>query len=342
MKQWESQEAITQSTSFLWFKNYSSQYIKGYAELVAGLQEKLKVPRDVGKKGSMVAITWTEEDQKNFEEVKRVLCSGLVLQRVNPDKDFILRVDASQYAIGATLEQLFDEDRKPTIEDVQNKKTVPVAFWSRKLTTGQRKWVTREQETYAIVEALRKWRSVLGVQPITIFTDHKALEEWYNEEVETPSCPTGRRLRWHETLSDHDLTVQYIPGKDNILADAMSRWAYPASKGYRDISRHGSAKDAEDVKEIIRQEKEEEANAIYKVNSQGANATVLQNCAQAVAPVGAKAESSASPPERFTFRDPAEGPSEWARRRPRYRGRESVQRARQGRGLPRKSPPSRR
>ena len=253
----------------------------------------------------------------------------------------MLRVDASEYAIGATLEQLVDEDRKPTMQDLKDKKTVPVAFFSRKLAPGQTKWVPREQETYAIVEALRKWRSILGVQPITIFTDHKALEEWYHEEVETPSGPTGRRLRWHETLSDHDLTVQYIPGKNNGLADAMSRWAYPASKGYRDISRHGSAKDAEDVKEIIRQEKEEEANAIYKVNSQGANATVLRNFARSANPVGAEAESSASPPRLFAFRDPAEGPSEWARRQARSRGRGMGQRARQGRGLPRKSPPPR-
>ena len=145
IEKWETPKTISQLRSFLGFTNYYSQYIKEYAELVSGLQEKLKVPREVGKEGSMVAITWTDEDQKNSEDVKRVLCSGLVLPRVNPDKDFILRVDASQYAIGATLEQLLDEDRKPTIEDVRNKKTVPVAFWSRKLTTGQRKWVTREQ-----------------------------------------------------------------------------------------------------------------------------------------------------------------------------------------------------
>jgi hypothetical protein len=35
----------------------------------------------------------------------------LVLQRVNPDKPFVLRTDASRYSVGATLEQLVDEDR---------------------------------------------------------------------------------------------------------------------------------------------------------------------------------------------------------------------------------------
>ena len=81
----------------------------------------------------------------------------MALQRVNPDKPFVLRVDASGYAVGASLEQLMDEDRKPTAQDVLEKKTVPVAFMSRKLAPGQMKWVRRELETYAIILALQKW-----------------------------------------------------------------------------------------------------------------------------------------------------------------------------------------
>ena len=87
------------------------------------------------------------------------MCSKLTLQHVKPDKPFVLRVDASQYAVGATLEQLIDEDRLPTVNDVMAKKTVPVAFLSKKLTEGQKRWVPREQETYAIIVALQKWES---------------------------------------------------------------------------------------------------------------------------------------------------------------------------------------
>ena len=105
---------------------YYSSYVKDFADVAAILQEKLKVPKDVGKKGSRVRISWGPKDQAAFDEVKRRLCSGLELQRVNPDKPFVLRVDASQFAVGATLEQLIDESRKPTIEDVRKEKTVPV------------------------------------------------------------------------------------------------------------------------------------------------------------------------------------------------------------------------
>jgi hypothetical protein len=169
-----------------------------YGEIVAALQEKLKVPREIGKKGSKFKIHFSAEELAAFEEIKKRLCSELLLQHVNPDKPFVLRVDASRYAVGATLEQLIDEDRKPTAEDVLNKKTVPVAFMSRKLTKGQRNWVPREQETYAIILALQKWESCIGNQPVLVLTDHKSLEAWAKEVLDTPSGPLGRRSRWHQ------------------------------------------------------------------------------------------------------------------------------------------------
>ena len=121
-----------------------------------------------------------------------------MLQRVNPDKPFILKLDASKYTVGAALEQLLDEERCPTKEDVLNRKTVPVAFMSRKLTGYQRNWVPRKQETYAIILAPQKWESWISLQEILAITDHKALESWCNEVLDTPSGPLGRRGRWHE------------------------------------------------------------------------------------------------------------------------------------------------
>ena len=81
------------------------------------------------------------------------------------------------------------------------KKTVPVAFMSRKLTGSQRNWVPREQETYAINLALQKWESWIGFQPVLVLTDNKALERWTTEALDTPSGPAGRRSRWHEVFS---------------------------------------------------------------------------------------------------------------------------------------------
>ena len=82
----------------------------------------LKVPREIGKKGSKVNVQFSTEAVESFQKVKETLCKKLLLLRVDPDKPFILRTDASRYAVGASLEQLPEEDRLPTAQDVLNKK----------------------------------------------------------------------------------------------------------------------------------------------------------------------------------------------------------------------------
>jgi hypothetical protein len=126
---------------------------------------------------------------------------------------------------------------------------------SRKLAKAQRNWVPREQETYAIILALQKWESWIGLQPVLVLTDHKSLESWAREILDAPSGPVGRRSRWHEILSKYDLQVGYIPGKENTLADVLSRFAYPASQALADVSKHGSARDAEEMGELIEEER---------------------------------------------------------------------------------------
>jgi uncharacterized protein with PIN domain len=59
-------------------------------------------------------------------------------------------------------------------------------------------------------------------------------------------------MRWHEEFSRFNLEIHYIPGPENILGDAMSRWAYPAGKGYT-TNIHGHE---EDRKFVEAEEKE--------------------------------------------------------------------------------------
>ena len=100
-----------------------------------------KSRRALGKK-----ISWDEEDIASFEEIKRRLCGELTMQRLNPAKSFVLRVVASQYAVGASLDQLLDDGRVPTFEDVRARKAVPVAFMSSKLTGSQLNWVPENKK----------------------------------------------------------------------------------------------------------------------------------------------------------------------------------------------------
>ena len=181
----------------------------------------------------------------NFEKIKQAICTTCELYIPSPEGEYAIHVDACTYGIGAVLEQKTPDG-----------KWVPCAFFSRKLEgkpgQGQRGWSVREQETYAIVSCLLKFKSWISGRKVTFFSDHKSLESWYKEDLCTVSGPLGRRGRWHEFLSRYNIVVVYKPGPDNQVADGLSRWAYPAGLA-EDSTFHGSESDLEGVQ---RQERE--------------------------------------------------------------------------------------
>ena len=117
---------------------------------------------------------------------------------------------------------------------------VPATFLSGVLAESQRRtWTPREKVVYATVIALRTWAGYIALHRVTVCTDHRSLQWWHKEQVDTLSGPASRRARWHKTLAKFDLTRNYVPRKDNTVADFLSRWTYPASKGMTDVSAHG-------------------------------------------------------------------------------------------------------
>ena len=99
--------------------------------------------------------------QGGLQKIKEWIRENVLLAIANPYKLYILRVDASGYALGAVLYQL----------DAEGKER-PVAFFSQKLWgkpgMGQRGWSVREQQTYAIVLALLKFCSWMASSQIEI------------------------------------------------------------------------------------------------------------------------------------------------------------------------------
>ena len=105
--------------------------------------------------GKQEKIGIENRSRRTCAKLKEGLFGQLRLFLVDPDKRFMLRTDASDYAVGAVLEQVRCDGTH-----------VPLAFLSRVLAEVQRRTgTTREKETYAIECALRKWSGHIGLQP---------------------------------------------------------------------------------------------------------------------------------------------------------------------------------
>ena len=68
IEKWEVAKTISELRAFFGFTNCYSSYIKGYAEVVCRLQDKLRVSQADGKKGSKLKITWDQDEHKTFEK----------------------------------------------------------------------------------------------------------------------------------------------------------------------------------------------------------------------------------------------------------------------------------
>ena len=144
----------------------------------------------------------------------------------------------------------------------------PLAFFSRKLASSQLNWPTRQKECYAIVVSLKRWAHYLRMATIICQTDHETIQGWHREAVDTVDGPSGRQARWHELFSKFRIYVTYLKGKDNVVGDWASRWAYPAHPDVWDISIHGNRQADEQVRKMMEKEKEESTESWIKAVNQ--------------------------------------------------------------------------
>ena len=85
-----------------------------------------------------VKWAWTDEQQKAFDLMKKIISRQVLLSFPDFSKPFDIHTDASHTQLGAVLSQ----DNKP------------LAFYSRKLNPAQTRYTTTERELLAIVETL--------------------------------------------------------------------------------------------------------------------------------------------------------------------------------------------
>lgn len=185
--------------SFLGTINFYRRHIPDFSKRALHLTELTK---DNGK------FCWTEEAQKEFEDLKEALLSKPCLALPDFSKEFQIYTDASGQALGAVLMQL-DESDAPH----------PVAFASRKLKGAETRYSTTERELLALVWATAHFKCYLANSHFVIFTDHAPLT--YMLKIKDP---TSRMAKWICILSDFEFTVKYVKGKCNGVADFLSRY----------------------------------------------------------------------------------------------------------------------
>lgn len=188
---------IKQLRSFIGLASYFNKFIQNFAEICTPLN-------NLKKKG--VRFKFGEEEIESFNKIKEKLMNTPILRYPDFNKEFLLRCDSSDVALGATLMQCHDDQ------------WLPVAYASRKLTETEQRYIIYERECLALVWSVQKFKDYLMPKRFRVETDNAALS-WL---MKTPRS-LGKTARWILTLSHFDFDIVHIGGAMNNIADCLSR-----------------------------------------------------------------------------------------------------------------------
>jgi hypothetical protein len=199
---WPMPKNLTELRGFFGLCSYYRRFVKGFSQLGAPLT-------DLTKKG---AFHWTEESQQTFDKMKEVMSTCPVLALPDFSQSFVLECDASGVGIGAVLMQGGH----------------PIVFESRKLNESERLYPIYDKEMLAIMHALTKFRQYLVGSRFVVKTDHNSLKYFLDQKD-----LSERQQKWVSKIQAFDFDIEYVKGKRNIVADALSR--RPAGCSMMDI-----------------------------------------------------------------------------------------------------------
>ena len=186
---------------FLGMCGFYRRFCKNFASIAGPLTDLISPKKP---------FKWSSAAQEAFNNLKSLLASAPVLRAADYDQPFILHVDACDTGVGAVLLQV---DPETLIQH-------PVCYYSTKLLPHQRHYSTIEKETLALILALEKFKFFVqdSGTAIEVKTDHNPIT--FLQKMKNSN---QRLMRWAIALQDYNLEISHIRGKDNILADSLSR-----------------------------------------------------------------------------------------------------------------------
>jgi hypothetical protein len=189
---------VHQLRSFLGLAGYFRRFINVFAEKAVPLTALLRKDAE---------FIWTSECDAAVAYFKNALVTAPVLKQVDEKNALVLSCDASGTALGSVLEQ-FDE------EGVLR----PVAYYSRRFLKAECNYISYERECLAVVSSIQHFRYLLHGRFFTVYTDNSAVTAIFRARD-----PVGRIARWIYILSEYDFDLKHRAGKENHVADALSR-----------------------------------------------------------------------------------------------------------------------
>ena len=192
MKNRPHPQTLKSLCGLLGLTGYYCKFVNDYGNIAAPLTTLLK--KD--------SFTWTHAIDCAFEKMKQTMCTTPVLAIPDCFKPFTIESDACDNELGVFLLQ--DEH--------------PIAFTSKSHSGKNLVASTYEKEMVAILHAVQKWNLYLLGNHFCINIDHQSLKYFLEQQVSSPT-----QQKWVRKLMGYDYEITYKKGKDNLVADALSR-----------------------------------------------------------------------------------------------------------------------
>jgi hypothetical protein len=193
IREWSAPKNVTEVRYFMGLAGYYRRFIGGFSKIahpITSLQRK-------GMK-----FQWMSDCERSFQHLKQLLTSAPILRIANPNEDFIVCTNAGNEGLGGVLSQ----------------NGFMIFYESRNLKDPERNYATHDLELAAIVHSLRKWRHYLMGKRFELRIDHNGLQYLFDQ----PNL-NARQSRWLEFLSEYNFDINHIKGKENKVADTLSR-----------------------------------------------------------------------------------------------------------------------
>ncbi len=187
-----------------------AQYVPDMARVLAPFSEALKKSFDFAKSFDVAAYKGHLEVLQRH--VRENICR---LTLPDPAKPVIIDCDASDLHIGAAILQ-------PVDASDWGKGYAVLALRSATLKGPQLDYAVYEKEMFSLISAVSYAREFVSGFELFARTDHKPLLGMHRKLL--TDGLTARATRWLYALYSSPITLLYIEGSKNVLADTLSRW----------------------------------------------------------------------------------------------------------------------